>query len=45
MISILMICLLFLPNGPVVYSVYRDYRYNRTNRIPSEDVEVDDKIS
>ena len=32
------------PNGPVVYSVYRDYRYNGLNRIPSEDIEVDDKF-
>ena len=23
------------PNGPVVYSVYRDYRYNGLNSLPS----------
>jgi len=27
------------PNGPVVYSVYRDYRYNGLNRLPmSQDI-------
>lgn len=25
------------PNGPVVYSIYRDYRYNGLNKLPAKD--------
>ena len=29
------------PNGPVVYSIYRDYRYNGLNELPSESPSVE----
>jgi len=29
------------PNGPVVYSVYRDYRYNSLSALPSESPVID----
>lgn len=32
-------------NGPVVYSIYRDYRYNGLNRYPKNEVQIDDKYS
>lgn len=31
------------PNGPVVYDIYRDYRYNGLNSFPQSDIKVNEK--
>ena len=31
------------PNGPVIFDIYKDYRYNELSRFPEEDIKIDEK--